>query len=58
VPSGAAYGTVTLDAAKGIVRIQLAFQPVAGKSILLIPSLDENKQVVWNCTSGEVLAPR
>jgi len=60
-PSSTAYGAVTLDAAKGIVRIQLAFQPVAGKAILLVPSLDENKRVVWKCSSGEVevrLLPR
>jgi len=55
-PSNPAYGAVTLDAAKGIVRIQLAFQPVAGKAILLLPSLDENKRVVWKCSGGEIEA--
>jgi Zn-dependent protease with chaperone function/type II secretory pathway pseudopilin PulG len=33
----------------GVIRIELGFPPVDGKAILLIPSLDFQKKVVWKC---------
>jgi Zn-dependent protease with chaperone function len=44
---------ITLES-RGVIRIELAFTPVAGNSILLVPSLNEQKQIVWKCASRDV----
>jgi len=40
-----------------VIQIELAFPPVAGNSILLVPSLNEQKQIVWKC-AGRGVPPR
>ena len=49
----APVGAVTNNE-QGHVRVELAFAPVAGKAIVLVPSLDQNKRVIWKCTSSEI----
>jgi Zn-dependent protease with chaperone function len=44
---------MTIDQ-RGVIRIELAFPPVAGNSVLLIPSLDAQKKIVWRCASQDV----
>lgn len=39
----------------GTIIITMSGGPLAGKTILLVPSLDANKQVVWACMSKDIL---
>jgi len=39
---------------KAVIRIELAFSPLQGKAMLLVPSLDSNKRIIWKCTAGDV----
>lgn len=39
----------------GTVSIIMAKSPVAGKTLLLVPSLDENNKLVWQCMSEDIL---
>lgn len=39
---------------QGILRIELAAPPLAGKAFLLVPSLDQNKKIAWKCAPGDV----
>ncbi len=52
-PPGPVVRAITLDP-RGVIRIELAFPPVAGNSMLLVPSLNEQKQIVWKCASQDV----
>lgn len=45
--------SVVLDD-KAIVRVELGFSPVEGKSFALVPSLDSNKRVAWKCAPVDV----
>jgi len=38
----------------GVIRIELAFSPIEGKAVLLAPSLDAQKKIVWKCTSQDI----
>lgn len=40
----------------GGIQIRLGFKPVENKSFVMTPSLDENKQIVWNCHTVDVPA--
>jgi Zn-dependent protease with chaperone function/type II secretory pathway pseudopilin PulG len=40
--------------ARGVIRLELAFAPAAGNSLLLVPSLDAQKKIVWKCTNQDV----
>lgn len=46
--------TIEFNNTNGIVSITLASGRIADKSLLLIPSLDENKQLSWTCLSDEI----
>jgi len=52
-PAGPSVRAITLEA-RGVIRIELGFAPVAGHAILLVPSLNEQKRIVWKCTSQDV----
>ncbi len=47
--------SVRLDPTKGVIRVEIAFDPLQGKTIVLAPSLDENKHVIWSCSSSDVM---
>lgn len=38
----------------GVVTITMAAASVEGKTLLLVPSLDANKQIIWKCMSQEI----
>ena len=40
--------------ARGVIRLELAFAPAVGNSLLLVPSLDAQKKIVWKCTNQDV----
>ena len=42
---------------KGVIRMQLAFAPLQGQTLYLVPSLDAEKHVVWKCV-GDRIPPR
>lgn len=46
--------TLDFNNSNGIVTVTLATGRVAGKHLLLVPSLDENKQLSWTCLSQEI----
>jgi Zn-dependent protease with chaperone function/type II secretory pathway pseudopilin PulG len=39
---------------KAVLRVELGFSPVEGKSFALVPSLDSNKRVIWKCAPVDV----
>jgi Zn-dependent protease with chaperone function/type II secretory pathway pseudopilin PulG len=39
---------------KGIVRMELGFSPLQGKTLLLVPSLNAEKRIVWKCASDDI----
>jgi Zn-dependent protease with chaperone function/Tfp pilus assembly major pilin PilA len=48
-----AVSEITIDE-KGVIRMTMAFPPVAGKKIVFLPSLDADKHVKWRCASEEI----
>jgi pilin len=52
-PPGPIVREMSVDP-RGVIRIELAFAPVTGNAVLLVPSLNEQKQIVWKCTSQDV----
>lgn len=38
----------------GIVELVLDFDPLAGKSIVMVPSIDGSNKIVWRCMSPEI----
>jgi Zn-dependent protease with chaperone function/type II secretory pathway pseudopilin PulG len=52
----AALGTWRVDE-RGLIRFEFTISPVAGKTLVFVPSLDQNKRVVWRC-AGETLEQR
>lgn len=48
---------VSLDPKSGVIRVELAFAPLQGKALVLVPSLDAQRRVVWKC-SGEDVRPQ
>lgn len=55
-PDVTSVQSINVDQNNGTVLIRVAIPPHAGKAILLVPSLDANKQVVWRCRSREINA--
>lgn len=45
---------VSINSQNGTVIITMASAPITGKSLLLVPSLDSNKQIIWTCMSQEI----
>lgn len=45
---------VSVNSQDGVISITMASGPVSGKSLLFVPSLDANKQIVWQCMSSEI----
>jgi len=45
---------VLVNNQNGIILITMAEPPISGLSFSLIPSLDNNKQFIWACTSSEI----
>lgn len=43
-----------IDDKSGVITITMANAPVADKSLLLVPVLDDNKQIIWRCTSEDI----
>jgi Zn-dependent protease with chaperone function len=39
---------------KGVIRMELGFSPLQGKMLLLVPSLNAEKRVVWKCVSDDI----
>lgn len=53
-PDASSVQSLSVDPSNGTVLIKIAIPPHVGKAILLIPSLDADKRVVWRCRSREV----
>lgn len=43
-----------VNSQNGTITITLASTPLAGKSLLLVPSLDANRKVIWTCMSKDI----
>jgi len=39
---------------KGAIKMELAFAPLAGETLYLVPSLDGEKHVIWKCYAAEI----
>jgi uncharacterized RDD family membrane protein YckC/Tfp pilus assembly major pilin PilA len=46
--------SVAIDPRNGTLTVSLAFSPLAGKTILLIPRRAQDKGIAWNCRPGTV----
>ncbi|HXF77326.1 MAG TPA: M48 family metallopeptidase [Usitatibacter sp.] len=46
---------VEVNQRNGVVKVTVAFPPLDGKTLLFVPSLDENKHIKWRCTSQDIL---
>lgn len=53
-PAASSVQSLSVDQRNGTVLIKVAIPPHVGKTILLVPSLDADKRVVWRCSSREV----
>lgn len=45
---------ISIDSENGTVTITMATAPVEGKSLLLVPSVDANNQMTWQCRSQDI----
>ncbi|HAT40766.1 MAG TPA: hypothetical protein DCS87_03465 [Rheinheimera sp.] len=45
---------ITINRDNGVVTITLSAPQLDGKTILLVPSVDSNKQIVWGCMSQTI----
>lgn len=45
---------ISVDSRNGIVTISMAGGPIEGKTLLLVPSVDENNQIIWECMSEDI----
>lgn len=45
---------VSVNSLDGVVTITMASGPVGGKSLLFVPSIDVNNQIVWKCMSTDI----
>ena len=43
-----------LNPQNGTLTVTMASGPISGKSFLLVPSLDEKKQVIWKCMTKDI----
>lgn len=55
-PLPAGVQAITVNPNNGFVSVTLDFAPLAGKSLLLVPSKGRDQQISWACTSTEVAA--
>lgn len=55
-PEGAGVSAMAVDPGTGVIRVTLGVAPYSGKSLVLVPSLDAEKRVVWRCVSDEIPA--
>ena len=42
---------LSVDQKSGVVRAQLAFKPLEGKSLLFVPTRNKDRSLAWRCTS-------
>jgi Tfp pilus assembly protein PilE len=54
VPPSSSVRNVSVDSQNGVVSVTMAEGPVAGKTLLLIPSLGDNNRIDWECKSEEI----
>ncbi len=45
---------ISVDPKSGVVRVTMAIPQLDGKSLLYMPSLDENKRIRWRCGSDDI----
>lgn len=45
---------LSVNSQNGTVIITMASAPINGKTVLFVPSLDSNKQIIWTCVSQEI----
>jgi len=45
---------LSVDSKNGTVIVTMASSPISGKTFLLVPFLNENKQIIWRCMSEEI----
>ncbi|MFA6901725.1 MAG: pilin [Gallionellaceae bacterium] len=45
---------VSVNSQDGVVTITMGPGPVNGKTLQFVPSIDESKQIVWQCMSSEI----
>lgn len=45
---------IGVNSQNAIVTITMVAAPIAGKSLLLVPSLDANKKIIWKCLSQDI----
>ena len=45
---------LSVDQKSGQVRVQLAFAPVEGKSLVFVPARNKDKSLTWRCTSQDI----
>ena len=45
---------ISIDSQNGTVIITMATVPVEGKSLLLVPSVDANHKMIWQCMSQDI----
>jgi hypothetical protein len=53
-PTASSVQNVSVDPNNGSVKVVVSIQPHAGKTIVFVPSLDAQKQVVWHCGSSDI----
>jgi hypothetical protein len=47
---------VIVNGESGVVLLTTGFLPVTDKTLTFAPSLDQNKTIVWKCTSEDIPA--
>ena len=45
---------LSVDQKTGVVRAQLAFKPLEGKSLLFVPTRNKDRSLAWRCSSEDV----
>ena len=45
---------LSVDQKSGQVRVQLAFAPVEGKSLVFVPQRNKDRSLTWRCTSQDI----
>ncbi len=45
---------IEVDSKTGIIAMTMGVQPIMGKKLLMVPSLDESKKIQWQCMSQEI----
>lgn len=46
--------SMTVDNSNGAVRVVIGFSPLDGKSLRFEPTLDNEKRIVWTCSSDDI----